>query len=134
MAPTHEYPSHLELRLTATDQWGLSDTESISLQPSTVVLSVDSQPSGLPLSAGASSLVAPYDRTFIEGATVTVSAPSPQTVDGTTYEFVSWSDGGAQTHDVAMSASTTLDRDLPSGLGLTPSRPHVAARPVEPWH
>lgn len=32
-----------------------------------------------------------------------VSAPSPQSADGTTYEFVAWSDGGAQTHEITIS-------------------------------
>ena len=40
-APDHEYPSHLELRLTATDAGGLTDTESIRLDPRTVVLTFE---------------------------------------------------------------------------------------------
>jgi PKD repeat protein len=108
VAPAHEYPSHLELRLTATDEWGLSDTTSVTLHPATVVLSLRSQPSGLVLSAGAATRATPYDRTFIEGSTLTVSAPSPQTINGTTYEFVSWSDGGAPTHDVTATSAATL--------------------------
>ena len=33
VAPDHEYPSHLELRLTATDPGGLSTTTSVQLDP-----------------------------------------------------------------------------------------------------
>ncbi|MBW3603585.1 MAG: PKD domain-containing protein [Actinobacteria bacterium] len=33
LAPDHDYPSYLELRLTATDSGGLSDTASLELQP-----------------------------------------------------------------------------------------------------
>jgi len=36
VAPDHEYPSYLELRLTATDSGGLSDTKSVRLDPKTV--------------------------------------------------------------------------------------------------
>ena len=49
-APDHEYPSYLELELTATDSGGLTDTRTIRLDPKTVVLSMASNPSGLTLS------------------------------------------------------------------------------------
>ena len=48
-APDHEYPSWLELRLTATDSQGLAATTSVILQPQTVDLTFQSQPSGLQL-------------------------------------------------------------------------------------
>jgi hypothetical protein len=35
-APDHEYPSYLELRLTATDAGALTDTKSVRLDPRTV--------------------------------------------------------------------------------------------------
>jgi hypothetical protein len=34
-----------------------------------------------------------------------ISAPSPQTIGGTTYTWTSWSDGGAQTHNVVAGSS-----------------------------
>ena len=46
-APDHEYPSHLELRLTVTDAGGLTDTESILLQPQTVDLTFATTPTAL---------------------------------------------------------------------------------------
>ena len=46
-APDHDYPSYLELRLTATDAGGLTDTRSVLLQPNGVVLSFASDPTGL---------------------------------------------------------------------------------------
>jgi hypothetical protein len=47
--PDQEYPSYLELRLTATDSRGITDTESVRLDPQTVQLSFQSNPSGLQL-------------------------------------------------------------------------------------
>ena len=44
VAPDHEYPSHLELRLTATDAGGLSNTTSVQLDPQTVDLTFGSSP------------------------------------------------------------------------------------------
>ena len=45
-APDHEYPSHLELRLTATDGGGLQSTASVLLNPQTVDADVPVQPHG----------------------------------------------------------------------------------------
>jgi glucose/arabinose dehydrogenase len=100
VAPDHEYPSHLELRLTATDSAGLTDTESVRLDPETVELSFRSDPAGLQLTVGSASATTPFSRTVLVGSKNSISAPSPQTLGGTTYGFASWSDGGAQSHDI----------------------------------
>ena len=105
VAPDHEYPSHLELRLTATDPGGLSNTTSVRLDPQTVDLTFGSSPTGLTLAVGSTSQPTPFTRTAIVGSTLSVSAPSPQAIGGTVYEFVSWSDGGAQTHNIVANAS-----------------------------
>jgi hypothetical protein len=108
VAPDHEYPSHIELRLTARDSGGLSDTKSVRLDPKTVELSFLSVPAGLQLTVGSASATTPFSRTVIVGSKNSVSAPSPQTLAGTSYQFTSWSDGGAQSHDiVAPDAATT---------------------------
>jgi uncharacterized repeat protein (TIGR01451 family) len=107
VAPDHEYPSYLELTLTATDSGGLTDTETIRLDPRTVVLTFQSSPTGLQLTVGSSSSATTFTRTVIEGSTNSISAASPQTLGGTTYNFVSWSDGGAATHNIVASASAT---------------------------
>jgi hypothetical protein len=99
-APDHEYPSYLELRLTATDSGGLTDTESVRLDPKTVELSFQSNPGGLKLAVGSSQATTPFSRTVIVGSANSISAPTPQTLTGTVYRFASWSDGGAQTHNV----------------------------------
>ena len=107
VAPDHEYPSQLELRLTATDAGGLSHQVTRGLAPRTVQLSFQTSPSGLQLAVGGSSSTTPFTRTVIEGSANSVSAPTPQTVASTTYGFASWSDGGAQTHIVTASAPAT---------------------------
>jgi glucose/arabinose dehydrogenase/chitodextrinase len=99
-APDHEYPSHLELKLTVTDAGGLSDTETLQLDPRTVDLSFDSAPSGLQLTVGSTSSTTPFTRTVIEGSSNSITAPTPQSLGGTNYGWVSWSDGGARSHNV----------------------------------
>jgi glucose/arabinose dehydrogenase len=101
-APDHEYPAYLELRLTATDRNGQTATVSRRLDPQTATVSVASQPAGLQLTLGSQTATAPYTRTLIVGSTVSLSAPSPQSVPSGTYEFGQWSDGGVQSHNVTV--------------------------------
>jgi glucose/arabinose dehydrogenase len=108
VAPDHEYPAYLELTLTATDSGGLTDTESVRLDPQTVVLNFRTNPTKLKLAVGSSQAKTPFSRTVIVGSTNSVSAISPQKLGNKPYTFVSWSDGGAQTHNiVAPSSSAT---------------------------
>jgi uncharacterized repeat protein (TIGR01451 family) len=107
VAPDHEYPSYLELTLTATDSGGLTNSKTLRLDPRTVVLTFQSAPTGLQLTVGSSSGTTTFTRTVIEGSTNSISAPSPQTLGGTTYTFVSWSDGGAATHNVVANTAGT---------------------------
>jgi PKD repeat protein len=107
-APDHEYPSHLELRLTVRDAQGLQDTESLLLNPRTVVLTFKSKPGSMNLVVGGVSGVATFTRTVIVGSRNTISAPSPQPRGNHTYVFRSWSDGGAQTHDIIAPVTNTI--------------------------
>jgi glucose/arabinose dehydrogenase len=107
VAPDHEYPSQLELRLTATDSGGLTATKSVRLDPRTVVLGFRTSPTGLKLAVGSTQAMAPFSRTVIVGSNNSVSAISPQKLGGKTYKFRSWSDGGAQTHNIVAPATDT---------------------------
>jgi glucose/arabinose dehydrogenase len=99
-APDHEYPSHLELRLTATDSGGLQGTASVLVYPQPVTLTFQSSPTGLQLAINGTSGVTPFTRTVIIGSVNSVSAPAPQTIGSTSYNFSSWSDSGAQVHNI----------------------------------
>src|SRR5262249_19276531 len=104
-APDHEYPSHIELVLTAKDADGLTGSTSVTLNPKTVALSLATDPSGLALSIGSGSGSAPFTRTVIVKSVNSVSAPATQVLGGVTYAFSSWSDGGAATHTLTAPAS-----------------------------
>jgi glucose/arabinose dehydrogenase/PKD repeat protein len=106
-APDHEYPSYLELRLTAHDSGGLTDTDSVRLDPKTVSLTLNTSPGGFSLVLNGSQATGPFTRTVIQGSTNTVSAPSPQTKAKKSWRFISWSDGGAQTHVVTANSTAT---------------------------
>ena len=106
-APDHDYPSYLELRLTATDSGGLSDTTSVRLDPRTVVLTFQTNPGGLQLTVNGVLTKATFSRTVIIGSANTVTAPDPQNKGKKSYNFQSWSDGGAQTHNIVAPATAT---------------------------
>jgi glucose/arabinose dehydrogenase len=108
VTPAHDYPSYLELRLTATDSGGLQDTQTMRLDPRTVTVTMTSEPSGLSLTLGSGAATTPFTRTVVEGSTSSIGAPSPQDVDGTPYAFRSWSDGGAAAHAVTAADDLTL--------------------------
>jgi glucose/arabinose dehydrogenase len=99
-APDHSYPSYLELQLTATDSAKVSTTTSVSLQPKTVDLTFTSVPSGLSLAVDGIASTTPFTRTVIQKSANSLSATSPQTLNGNGYAFSRWSDGGAATHNI----------------------------------
>jgi hypothetical protein len=105
--PDHEYPAHLELRLTARDAGGLTDTESIQLDPRTVTLTLNSSPGGLVLALDSAVAAAPFSRTVIQGSRHTISADLEQMKGRKTWQFRAWSDGEAPSHDVTVNSSTT---------------------------
>jgi hypothetical protein len=83
----------------------------VRLNPRTVVLTFSSSPSGARLVVNGTEQVAPFTRTVIVGSVNTVSAPSPQNLTlGLRFRWVSWSDGGAQAHNITAPATATTYR------------------------
>jgi hypothetical protein len=107
-APDHEYPSHLELRLTATDSGGIQASTGVLLYPQTVSLRFETSPVKLQLVLNGKSTKASFTTTVIVGSRNTISAPSPQVVGNTEYRFVSWSDGGAPAHDILAGTASAV--------------------------
>ena len=110
VAPDHEYPSSLQLTLTATDSWGLSASTTIVLDPKTVRLWMRTDPAGLRLQVNGVGKVTPFGRTVIVGSMNTITALTPQTLNGLIYTFASWSDGGAATHTIVAPSSSQVYR------------------------
>jgi glucose/arabinose dehydrogenase len=97
--------NYLQIQLTVTDSAGLSRTISRSIQPNRVMTSFETQPnSNLELLIEGASVSAPQSLTTWEGQVLNVEAPALQSVGGKSYEFASWSDGGARSHNVVVGA------------------------------
>jgi len=105
--PDHPYPSYLELRLTARDAHGLTATTSRRLDPKTVELGFVTNPAGLVIGFGGDSLTAPFTKTVILGSVNSISATTPQDLNGVRYQFTGWSDGGPSARDVVATQSVS---------------------------
>ncbi|HEY8237834.1 MAG TPA: PQQ-dependent sugar dehydrogenase [Candidatus Limnocylindrales bacterium] len=106
-APDHEYPSYLELTLTATDSLGTQASVTRRLDPRTVTLTLASNPSTFSLAFDGGTAAATFTRTVIIGSANSVSAIAPQSYKGATWTFGYWSDGGAASHTIIAPATAT---------------------------
>jgi glucose/arabinose dehydrogenase len=99
-APDHGDQVYFEIVLTATDSAGKTGSTSVEVRPQEVRLTIDTVPSGLQVVYNDESGTAPLSRNVIVGSTRTIFAPSPQG----NLQFGTWSDGGAQQHNVTVGA------------------------------
>jgi glucose/arabinose dehydrogenase len=107
IAPNHDYPSKLQLVLTATDSHGLKGSKTVTLDPKTVDITLASNPAGAQLTIGADTGTGPFTQRFIQNATTDITVPTPQTIGGQPYAFSGWSDGGAITHTITIPTTDT---------------------------
>lgn len=106
------------IHLTVSDSGGLTTSVSRDVTPNTVNITLATNPSGLQLKLDAQPVTSPYTVTGVVGILRNLEAVSPQTVGATTYQFVSWSDGGARIHDVSTpSTNTTYTATFQVGSG-----------------
>jgi glucose/arabinose dehydrogenase len=135
LVPDHDYPTWVELTLTAKDSRGLSNAVTTKIKPRTVDLAIDSEPSGLSLGAGLIAAPTPFALRAIEGSNVALIAPRSQTLGGLTYNWLGWSDGGERVHQViaeeARAYTATYQTDVPAS-GSTPP-PIVPPRGPTPF-
>lgn len=97
--PDHDYPSAVELHLSATWQ-GETATTTRRVDYRTVDVALVANVPGVTFTLGPESGPSPFVRPVPVGSTVTVSAPQAVTNSEGTFRFVSWSGGDAErTHD-----------------------------------
>ena len=92
--------------LTVTDSAGQSTTAIRDVHPRTVAITLSAQRNGIRLTLDGQPVAEPHTFTAVVGMIRSIGAPS-QTVNGVSYTFRSWSDGGAQTHDITVPAVAT---------------------------
>lgn len=91
--------------LTVTDSGGLTHTSLRDVLPRTSTITLATNPPALNLTLDGQPYTAPV--LGVAGMTRSIGAPTPQTLDGATYTFRSWTDGGKATHDITTPTTDT---------------------------
>ena len=79
----------------------------VDVLPRLAKIGVETNPPGLQVTLDGNLKTAPLEMTGVAGITRTLGVVSPQSLGQDLYEFVSWSDGGAATHDIATPEADT---------------------------
>lgn len=96
------------ITLVVTDSGGLQHTSSRDVLPRTVNITLATSDNGLTLTLDGQPVSAPFTFPAVVGMTRSIGAPSPQTTfNNKVYVFISWSDGGAQTHSIRIPAAAS---------------------------
>jgi hypothetical protein len=98
------------ITLTVRDSSGLTHTSTRDVLPRKVRLTLAATSQGNPvltLTLDGQPKAEPYTFEAVVGMIRSIGAPSPQTVGGRTHVLQSWSDGGAQTHNITVPAANT---------------------------
>ena len=88
------------LLLVVTDSKGLTDTSFVDIKPITSTLNLASQPSGLQLLLDQQPHTTPFSILAVSGMPRSISAVSPQSLNGVNYIFDYWLQGGAITQTI----------------------------------
>ena len=117
------------IHLTVTDSAGLLRHVYRDIHPRITRVTLGTNPSGLTVTLdGGQPETAPYSFDSVAGMIRTIGTASPQTSNGTTWVFTSWSDGGAANHTITVPASAaTLTATFATP---TPPPPQPGAVPL----
>ena len=88
------------IHLTVKDSSGLTHTVFRDILPVVETVTLATNPAGLQIKLDDQPQATPKTISTVVGVTRTISAVSPQLLNGQLYEFDSWSDGGAATHTI----------------------------------
>ncbi len=88
--------------LAVQDSQGGRDTSYVEIFPVTSQLTLQTQPAGLLVRLDAVPFTAPYTTEAVSGASRPIVAISPQTLNGVTYIFDHWSQGGAAAQNIVI--------------------------------
>ncbi len=95
------YRVHLRVR----DAGGLEHRSFVDVRPRIVALTMATEPAGLGVSIDGQPVAAGTTVESVVGIVRSLGTTSPQSVGGRTWQFSSWSDGGAATHEVVTPAA-----------------------------
>ena len=103
----HDADAHYEVTMTATDAGGLTSQATVTLNPETTTVRLDSSPAGAGVSYGGRQFTAPRELVTAIGYHTTVTANDPFQLGGAIFDFTGWSNGGARVQDFVVPAEAT---------------------------
>ncbi|WP_020530146.1 PQQ-dependent sugar dehydrogenase [Flexithrix dorotheae] len=93
--------------LTVKDSENLTTSEADTLYPQKSNVSFETVPVGLQVNLDGLPKSTPFVLDELVGFESQVNVASPQVLNGKNYQFVSWSDNGAKTHNISIPSSHT---------------------------
>lgn len=117
------------IHLTVRDANGLTHSTYRDVRPVKATVTLRTNVPGLKLTLDGQPVTVPQVVLGVAGITRTIGAPARQVVNGKTYEFVSWSKGGAATHSFSFPSSNktiTAGYRLMTGVARTKTLGSVA--------
>jgi hypothetical protein len=97
-----------QVSLSATDPAGNAADAQTTLSPRIARLSFQTVPEGLSLSLDGTPIAPGASLDLTSGYHRTLTAQSPQSLNGVNYDFVMWSDGGPATHQIKVPITNTV--------------------------
>lgn len=101
--------------LTVTDSDGLEGKDSVDILPNKSTIAITTDPPGLEVLIDGQPFPTPVNITSVEGILRTIGVNSPQSIEGDSYEFTSWSNDGDITQTFA-----TPEEDLQLVASFSP--------------
>jgi glucose/arabinose dehydrogenase len=95
------------IHLTVTDSGGRTASTFRDVQPRVVQVALATNPAGLQLRLDGQPVTAPHSFAGVVGIQRALEAVSPQTVNSTTWNFQSWSNGGARAQTISTPSTNT---------------------------
>lgn len=95
------------INLTVRDAAGLTHHVAHDLLPETTAVELRTVPAGLTLTLDGAAVTTPFTFTGVEGVVREIGAPSPQSAQGRTWRFASWSDSGGPAHEIVTPRDAT---------------------------
>jgi glucose/arabinose dehydrogenase len=102
-----DYDVYFHIILTVTDSAGISTTVTRDVHPKLATVKVLTDPGGLTAELDGTPMPTPLTFIGVVNFERSIGAGSPQTLNGRSWAFDSWSDGGAQTHTIATPPTAT---------------------------
>ena len=118
--PDHGEDNYFEINLRGRDSSNLVGQATVNITPQMVNLTLQTDSPGMNITLNGVSHATPYTVPLVLGSAHTVYAPAQ--TNGT---FAGWSDGGAQQHDIVMSAAKTLTAAYSSVVTFDTAPPEV---------